>query len=223
MSYTFIPGKSHPVGTEAETLNAVRSALTEFEDEKPVLPTVFGGKPRLVRRSKAELFAPLAEDDDTGSSEKLSSLRERMGFNGMIEAPKRLAQLPIPERLKQMSMPKRKHVAFALMAALILIRPMWAFFAVLIVVSLVALAFFTLGAETIWRGVMLALHQLSDKDPKRAVRIRKRLDAFAVKWDTFLDRFPEGSVDQFYMPDFQVLSAEEARNEARFQNRMEEG
>lgn len=222
MSYTFIPGKSHPVGTEAETLSAVRSVLTEVEEEKPTVKRLFSKAKPVMRRSKAELFSPLADDEVAETPERVASLRSRMGFNEGFDASEKLRSLKLPATLKNMPKPKRKHVALGVLAALVLFRPFWVLTAVLVLVVLCGLAFVAIGGEKIWRGVMLALHQLSEKDPERAVRIRKRLDAFAMKWDMFLDRFPEGSVDHFYMPDFQVLSAEEARNEVRFASRMEE-
>jgi hypothetical protein len=43
----------------------------------------------------------------------------------------------------------------------------------------------------------------------------------ADRWDRFLDRFPQGSVDSLYMPDFQAISHDEARDEARLKQRLE--
>lgn len=211
MTYTFIPGKPHPVGTEAETLSAVRSVLTEIEEETAKPRTLFGKQPRASKRSKAWVFAPLTESADSyAAQERLASLRHGTSPMALIRA--KAASLPLP---------KRKHVTLAALALLVALKPFWILGFIGIVLLLIALAFMAIGGETIWRGVMLALHQLSEKDPERAVRIRRRLDRMAVKWDGFLDRLPEGSVDGLYMPDFQVLSAEEARNEARFVNRME--
>ena len=211
MNYTLLPGKSYPAGTEAETLSAVRSILTEVEEmAPPPRKSLFGSSRQEPRVSKANRFAPLtnAEQAEEAAAKK-SRVRAAMP---QISALKTKAVAKI----------KRKHLVYAALAALVYFRPMWVLLFVVLSLFLAAAIFFLIGGEKIWRGVMLALHRVSDRDPERAVRIRKRLDAFALRWDALLDRFPEGSADKLYMPDFQVLSAEEARNEARFVQRMEQ-
>lgn len=206
--YTYIEGKPHTVGTEAETLEMVRGVLTEVEDnasEKPrALKFHQAAKAKSMRKARARrsaIYTPIPTDEEPAKRAfRLPTLRlPNLGLNRI----------------------KRKHVAAAALVALALIKPLWVLFAVLALVLLIAAAFYFAGGEKIWRGVMLALHNLSDTDPDRAVRIRARLDRFAVKWDTFLDRFPDGMVDGLYLPDFQVLSQDEALNEKRIAERLE--
>ena len=195
-------------------MSAVRNVLTEIEAEVPKPQrTLFGQQKRAPRKSKRGVFAPLRESEDIYAAEaRLASLRGSGTAAGVLKS-----------WLASMPKPTRKHLALAALAALVVFKPFWVLGFIGVSLLLLALAFAAIGGETIWRGVMLALHQLSDRDPERAINLRRRLDRFAVKWDAFLDRFPDGSVDGLYMPDFQVLSAEEARNEARFVNRMERG
>ena len=212
MNYTLLPGKSYPAGTEAETLSAVRSVLTEVEEMQPKQRTpLFSAARKRTNQSKTARFAPLSEADQShdAAGPRLANLRNLLG-----------GPLAIAFKSNVLAKIKRKHVAFAALAAFVWLRPMWAVLFVVLSLFLVAGIFFVVGGEKIWRGVMLALHRISKTDPDRAVRIRKRLDLFALRWDMILDRFPNGSVDMFYMPDFQVLSAEEARNETRLAQHM---
>lgn len=216
MMYEEIPGKSCPAGTESETLSAVRSALLEVENEQPKRRQLFGGvqatKPgRAAKRvSKASRFNPLP-------SVERDEVREK--------GPGLLARLRLTERFKRLrsQMPKvnRKYALVVAFALIVLLKPLLVLSLLVLLAFVVAAFFLLVGGDKIWRGVMLALHQMSDKEPARALRIRKRLDSFAMNWDAFLDRFPDGTVDGLYMPDFQVLSEDEARNEALFARRME--
>lgn len=204
MSLKPIQGTSHPVGSESETLSAIRSALTEVDPEVEAKTKGTGYTKRKLevvpRVSKATLFAPLEKDDSA--------------------APKRAARKPIKLPKTPRGLLKRKYIVLGALIAAIVWKPVWALIAVLSLMLVFGLLLVGVGAETLWRGVMLAMHQTARKDQAKAVRMRQRLDAFAVKWDRFLDRFPDGSVDSLYMPDFQVISQEEALHEARLREEI---
>lgn len=210
--YTFIEGKSHNVGTEAETLELVRGVLTEVEEPEEQRPSNFrqaaqAKSMRKERARKAKLFAPLPTPEGDTAAKKAFRMPSLGKSSGLAQAG--------------LSRIKRKHVLLAAFIALAIWKPMWIVFTALFIACLIGLAFYFAGGEKIWRGVMLALHDLSDKDPHRAVRLRARLDRFAVKWDAFLDRFPDGTVDGLYLPDFQILSQDEARNEKLLAERLQ--
>ena len=42
-----------------------------------------------------------------------------------------------------------------------------------------------------------------------------------MKWDAVLDRFPEGTVDGLYLPDFGEMAAAEARHDAALDRRFD--
>lgn len=56
--------------------------------------------------------------------------------------------------------------------------------------------------------------------PNRAAELHRKLDAFAMKWDAVLDRFPEGSVDGLYLPDFGELATADARHDEALDRRF---
>jgi hypothetical protein len=221
MNYKPMPGQPHKVGSEAETIAMVRDVLTEkpsqssgFGDviqlrkRRKVTPPPFEAAPVPSRESKVALFSPLVESDPAAPEADAP------------KAKKPAMHKPLLNRAKPGLRVRPGYLLLGLFAAYALWQPMIAMIMVGVVLVLGIVAFATIG-EKIWRGVMLAMHDLAETDPERAVRIRQRLDRFAMKWDTFLDRFPDGTVDAFYMPDFQVLSQDEARREAKMNDRLE--
>lgn len=42
-----------------------------------------------------------------------------------------------------------------------------------------------------------------------------------MKWDAVLDRFPEGTVDGLYLPDFGEMAEAEARHDAALDRRFD--
>lgn len=205
MTMQMIPGKPHPVTSEAETLSIIRDvAGNEDRAPLPVRPKRVVTHPArpMTQRPKAMRFAPLEAPEDAikTSAPLMATPKERKPFRNPI---------------------KRWHVLFVTFAVALAVVPKAVLFLTLFAVLMVAMIFYFAGSEQIWRGVVLALHDLAETDPRRAARIRLRLDQMAIRWDRFLDRFPSGSVDRLYMPDFQALSQEEARDEARLKLRLE--
>ena len=190
-------------------LSTIRTVLTEVEEEAPAPAKKRGG---LFPRKGSKAFAPLAEADPETETPARRTKAARLGT--------RLAPL-VTALAGRARLIRRKHLLFAVVLCLMILKPHWFVLGAVGVAALIMAAFLLIGAERIWRGVMLALHELSETDPGRAVRIRLRLDAFAMRWDAVLDRFPDGTVDGLYMPDFQVLSQEEARAEARLNERLQ--
>lgn len=117
--------------------------------------------------------------------------------------------------------PTRRHVALAILAMLALLRP-WLLVA-LIVLPLAVLAgvFATLGSERVWAGVLRGYKRYHARSPARAERLRRRADAFALRWDGFLDRFPEGLADALALPDLTALQESEARHEKALDRRFD--
>lgn len=203
MSMTLIPGKPHPVTSEAETLSIIRDvAGNEDRAPLPVRPKRVATRPArpVAARPKALRFAPLATEDEAPAAKP-------------VKTPWRMPRLSLPI--------KRRHFLFVGFVAAVYFVPKIVAFTLVFSLLMVVMAFYIAGGEQIWRGVILGLHDLADRDPRRAARIRHRLDTLANGWDQFLDRFPTGSVDRLYMPDFQALSMDEARNEVRLKERLE--
>lgn len=187
MGYTLIPGKTHEVGTAEETLEMVRSVLSEDlsrMDENGTDDVTSGGK----QRKSAERFVDIgksAEDEISFESEKLSRRR-----------------------------PIIRLIALTAVLTLAYVRPTWVIVPLLLVTAFVAGLFAFLGAERIWTGVFRWLKRIEGRDPERARRMCKRLDVIAYRWDGFLDLFPASMTGPLYMPNFQSAISVAERHEA---------
>ena len=62
---------------------------------------------------------------------------------------------------------------------------------------------------------------VSNRVEATTARLCSPLDDFAMCWDAILDRFPEGTVDALYMPDFGELAAADVRHDAVMERRLE--
>ncbi|MEO1139934.1 MAG: hypothetical protein AAFW87_10805 [Pseudomonadota bacterium] len=120
-------------------------------------------------------------------------------------------RLPIPGWLRNYR-PTRKHIALAVLAGLMVYRPLLVPLVILLVFWLVLIAYLTIGPDR-WGEILTnAWLRLSASRPELAERIRKRADVFAVKFDKFLDRLPESWADRLALPDFSVkLDGEDDR------------
>ncbi|MEP3055629.1 hypothetical protein [Ascidiaceihabitans sp.] len=102
--------------------------------------------------------------------------------------------------------PTPKHVVLAVFALLLLLRPHWVLLSLALALFLTIGAFVCFGADRMWGMLMVAFQRFSQRRPEQAARLGSKMDAFALRWDALLDRFPEGSVDGLYLPDFQAFS-----------------
>lgn len=105
--------------------------------------------------------------------------------------------------------PTRKHIAWAVIAALVLYRPLMLPLIALLLVWLVVIAYLTLGPDR-WGEILGgAWQRLHARRPDLAERLRVKADRFAEKFDRVLDRLPEAWADRLALPDFSTLGQEE--------------
>ena len=117
--------------------------------------------------------------------------------------------------------PTPKHIVLACLALLIVFRP-WLVLGLLFLTGFIVTAIFLiLGYDGFWRRTMGAARWYARRRPARSVELHRKLDTFAMKWDAVLDRFPEGSVDGLYLPDFGDLAEAEARHDAVLDRRFD--
>ena len=116
--------------------------------------------------------------------------------------------------------PSRRQVVLAALALLIFLRP-W------LVVSLVLVTVFALlglllifGYDGLWRRAMGIMRWYAGRRPARAAEMHRKLDSFAMGWDAVLDRFPEGTVDALYLPDFAELAEADRRHDEALERRL---
>lgn len=80
--------------------------------------------------------------------------------------------------------------------------------------------FLTVGYDGFWQGMIKFGRWYANRRPARAALLHARLDRFAVAWDGILDRFPEGTVDGLYLPDFGELAAADDRHTEAMDRRL---
>ena len=98
--------------------------------------------------------------------------------------------------------PTKKHIAWAVVAALVLYRPLMVPLVALLLVWLVLIAYLTLGPDRWGEIVGGAWQRLHARKPELAERVRHRADRFAEKFDRLLDRLPDSWAERLALPDF---------------------
>ena len=206
-------------GLDPNSLAAIRNLLAS---EPEVAPQPV--KERQAAKAEAA-FAPLPEPNDPARQP-----REVMTSKGEAKAAKRAAKAKVASgdgivaRAKAKVFgyrPKKKHIVLASLALVIFFRP-WLVLGLLFLSGFVITGvFLILGYDGFWRRAMGLARWYARRRPERSVELHRKLDSFAMKWDAVLDRFPEGSVDGLYLPDFGDLAEAEARHEAALDRRFD--
>lgn len=129
-------------------------------------------------------------------------------------------KLPMLGEMKLPFRPARRQIMWGAVALLVLLRPHWFVLTVFLGLFVIIGVFAVFGAENVWAGLMRIFSRFVARSPERGQRMVQRLDAVAMRWDGFLDRFPEGSVDGLYLPDFQSLREAEERHNSVVDERL---
>jgi len=112
-------------------------------------------------------------------------------------------------------------ITLAVLALLVVLRPWLVLGLILLMVFITLGVFLALGYDGFWQRAMALGRWYAKRRPERAARIHARLDAFAMRWDAVLDRFPEGTVDGLYLPDFGEMAAADARHDEALDRRFD--
>lgn len=211
---------------EAATLRAIRDILSDYEgDLSPAAP---------LRRPPAGQ-APAQPDSPDPTLQPVREIDAKL-------RPARFTTVPGTEAATKTAPPplgtaraQRKHRTPP--AAPRRLSPRWAAIAVLLACAilypaLVVLplfaglfglvgAFVLFGPERVWDALARALARLEARNPRKAARAMRRLDAVAVRLDAVLDRCPERWVAGLYMPDFANRAARAGDAEARTDARLD--
>lgn len=116
--------------------------------------------------------------------------------------------------------PTVSHIVLACIVVIVFMRP-WLVFGLLILFAFAVVGVFLItGYDGFWRGVVKVNRWYARRRPSRAAALHERLDRFAVRWDSILDRFPEGTVDGLYLPDFGDLANADARHNEALERRL---
>ncbi len=208
-------------GLDDVSLLAIRSlvagqpATDPMQREEPLRGTVTSDAPQ-QRQRKANSLPPLAEPQaEDGRAPGKAAARRRSSRGGAAGG----ALAVVRARLGGYR-PKPAHVTLAALLLFVVFRP-WLMLG-LVFVSLVIMSgvFLITGYDGFWHGVMKISRWYARRNPGRASAIHHRLDAFAMRWDAVLDRFPEGTVDGLYLPDFGGLATADARHDEAMERRL---
>lgn len=115
--------------------------------------------------------------------------------------------------------PTARHIAIASLALIVVFRPWLVLGIVFLSLFVLTGVFLILGYDGFWRKTIGLARWYARRHPSRAAEIHQKLDTFAMKWDSILDRFPEGSVDGLYLPDFGNLADADAQHDAALDRR----
>lgn len=116
--------------------------------------------------------------------------------------------------------PSPRHIILAVLVLFAVMRP-WLVLGLVVFVTIVLIGVFLIaGYDGFWQGVVKANRWYAKRRPSRAAALHERLDRFAVRWDSILDRFPEGTVDGFYLPDFAELASADLRHDEAVERRL---
>lgn len=232
-TYEPIPGKSHEVGTEAETLEMIRDVLAkELRASRRLRGPARGGRTIEVFDEYYRAKERDARDVLTQPATKAEAAFPEIEGGAPVRAPieetemeatkqrPRAARATSAEPKQKGYRLQRRHFVWTGLIALAFFRPYWVLATLAVFAFAIILLFWLAGPSRVWAGTLLALHRIGQRDPARSRRLRIALDRMAERWDRMLDLFPEGSVDSLYMPDFQALATAEDRHSQAMSARL---
>lgn len=197
-------------GLDATSMAAIRSLLVS-ESEAFETPTP-------TRRRKA----PPARPPEPARAAMDEPVARKQAAPAQVENEPFQAERPATAKSRIAGFrPSAKHILLGCIVVLIAFRP-WLILGILALSTFVMIGvFLILGYDGFWRRAMALARWYARRRPSRAAALHSKLDRFAMKWDGILDRFPEGTVDGLYLPDFGHLAEADARHDAALERRFE--
>jgi len=211
---------------DPQSLAAIKALLV---DEVPDDPAVIAAAAQAAYRTAPEPERRAAQAfPDLAESAPAKHRKKSMLQRSKSKVAVRQAKTAEPGRIDAIKTqvkgyrPTPRHILLASAALLIVFRP-W-FVVGLLVLALLALGlvFLVLGYDGFWLRAMGAARWYANRHPDRAEELNRKFDTFAMKWDAFLDRFPEGTVDGLYLPDLGDMAKRDARHEEALDRRMQD-
>lgn len=195
---------------DKDSLAAIRSLL---QDE----PAAEKAPETQSTKQRRERFSPLPPQpgDAPEKTKAVKSRTPKANARKGTGTPK----VGLAPRIKSYR-PTPKHILLFSLALLIYFRPLLITGFLVIGIMLTIGIFLILGYDGFWRQAMSIARWYARRRPARAAELHRKLDAFAMRWDAILDRFPEGTVDGLYLPDFGAVEAADARHDAALDRRL---
>lgn len=207
-----IQSSDAPDDLDADSMAAIRNMMSAEPVASP--------KPAPERTSGRAALVDIAPVQPEGIDKPIKAKRfRRAKSKGGSAAPS--ANNDLKSRILGFR-PTKKQIVLGALVLFALLRPWLAIgLIVLSVVATIAL-FLALGHDRFWKRVIDLARAYARRNPARAADLHLKLDRFASGWDAFLDRFPEGTVDGLYLPDFGELAQADARHEATLERRFKD-
>ncbi|MEM6304347.1 MAG: hypothetical protein AAF744_06475 [Pseudomonadota bacterium] len=212
---------SNPPSTDAldaQSLAAIRDILSE--DTAPAKPP---------RREKAQTPRAVPEDAAPPVTSPPHTQLDTPATSAQRPAPTEKQRVQtaadrIAGRLKASIKgyrPTPRHIIVAGAVLLVVFRPWLVLGLVFLFLFVFAGILLILGYDGFWRQVMRLGRWYARKHPSRSGELHRKLDRFAMRFDAFLDRFPEGTVDGLYLPDLGDLTEADKRHDAALDRRFD--
>ena len=97
--------------------------------------------------------------------------------------------------------PSGKHLLLAALALVVVFRP-WLIPGVMFVAFwIVLIAYLTMGHDRFVEKLHTGWVRFDKRHPQKSARVRKTMDAFALRFDAFLDKLPESWAEKLALPD----------------------
>ncbi|MEW9922366.1 hypothetical protein AB2B41_22430 [Marimonas sp. MJW-29] len=217
-------GEAASLGKDLDStaLAAIRDLIATEEDEiaAKAPPSRSERAAKSVSQEKTDAAAvPFAEAE----SNEQAAARQAVEQTPPQKSPRVAKKDGLAARIKGRITgyrPTPKHIVLAALGLLVVFRPWLVVGVTLLTIFAFIGVFLVLGYDGFWRRAMGLAHWYARRRPSRAAELHRKLDSFALKWDAILDRFPEGTVDGLYLPDFGDLAMAEARHDEALERRL---
>lgn len=97
--------------------------------------------------------------------------------------------------------PTRRQILFAALALLILLRPWFVFWVILLTLAVMVIVYLTLGPDECAEKVAKTYRWYARKQPKKAERLRQRASSILKRISVLLEKLPERWTQGTYLPD----------------------
>lgn len=161
--------------------------------------------PRLALRKKSS-----AKDDLQETAELNQITQQTTGGDLATDKPP-VWRTGISRLCSLLAKIRKKHVVYALLAFIVLTRPLLLPLVLLVLFWVVLIVYLSLGPDRARELVVANWLRLQKRNPKLAERLRQRADRFAERFDRVLDWLPERWAEKLSLPDFSKTSDLDSR------------
>ena len=211
------PNAAEPAELDPTALSAIRDMISAEQETAPPPPAA----ERTMRKAQAvSAQQPAPVTSAPAAVEPQPAPPPAASPQGPVARPEKDGVLAKAKARVLGYRPTPKHMMIAAVVLLVLFRPWLVVSLVLLSILAVVATFLILGYDGFWKKSIGLARWYARRRPSRAAELHRKLDDFAYRWDAFLDRFPEGTVDGLYLPDFEELAVADDRHAEAMDRRL---